>query len=397
LEHEKDDLRKVKFNSKSIDERVKHCKVDSERNKVLKIDWQSYLKGWIVGPDTEEHNENRRKGCFLCRRVTTTLEKTKWGLYPHWYKLHLEGSDYPICKTCYVRIKWQEKHVPKDVTCDRCGKETITVSKYGTPIWVRDKKRNGVHYCKGCFVILRDTGQVRPQEARKNIGNGIHKALDKGIIFGKTKYTLDESVFDIITQKSAYWSGFLMTDGNISYGKTGNARIALVLAKIDYSHLEKFRDFLKCTNLIRQKKKKYLGAIVIQYYLRFTSKHIAEILIAYGIVPRKSLVARVIGLEDDRHFWRGVFDGDGYFKNKDGKDGDRMVLTGSNDLCAQFGEFIKKNIPGSRVTIKKIREYSKLYIYSDTARAVAKLLYSDCEIALKRKMVKARRMFGWWG
>ena len=165
-----------------------------------------------------------------------------------------------------------------------------------------------------------------------------------------------------------------MSDGNISYGKTGNARIALALAKVDYSHVEKFRDFLKCTNPIRQKKKKYLGAFVIQYYLRFTSKHIAEILIAHGIVPRKNLVARVIGLENDRHFWRGVFDGDGYFKNRDGKDGDRMVLTGSNDLCTQFEEFIKRNISNARVTIRKIREYSKLYIYSDTDRRQTILL-----------------------
>jgi hypothetical protein len=156
------------------------------------------------------------------------------------------------------------------------------------------------------------------------------------------------------------------------------------------------REFLKCTNPICTKKKKYQGYVVIQYYLRFTSKHIGEILVARGIIPRKSLVARVIGLENNRHFWRGVFDGDGYFKNKDGIDGDRMVLTGSNDLCIQFEEFIKKNIPGARVTINKIREFSKLYIYSDTARAVAKLLYSYCKIALKRKMVKARRMFGWW-
>jgi hypothetical protein len=187
-----------------------------------------------------------------------------------------------------------------------CGKKTPTVSKYGTQVWVRDKKKKNVYYCKGCFVIIRDTGQIPSQDARKNIEMGIRNALDKGIIFGKTKYTLDDTAFDTVTEESAYWSGFLMSDGNISYGKTGNARIALALAKVDYSHLEKFRDFLKCTNPIGQKKKKYLGTIVIQYYLRFTSKHIAEILIAHGIIPRKSLVARVIGLDNDRHFWRGV-------------------------------------------------------------------------------------------
>jgi hypothetical protein len=331
----------------------------------------------------------------------TSMEEIRWmksngevgkKVVPHWY-----GTiEHPECKVCYVRRKWQEKYVPKDAKCFRCKRSTSVMSGYGTPIWVRDKNRKGVFYCKGCFVIIRDTGQIRSQEARKNIGIGIHKALDKGVIFGKKKYTLDDTVFDTTTEESAYWSGFLMSDGNISYEKTGNARIALTLAQVDYPHLVKFRKFLKCTNPIRPKKKKYLGVIVIQWYLRFTSKRIAEVLIAHGIVPRKSLIARVIGLEDNRDFWRGVFDGDGYFKNKDGLDGDKMILTGSNDLCSQFAGYIKKNIPNAKVRIKKIREYSKLYIFSDTARAVAKLLYSDCKISLERKLDKARRMFQWW-
>ena len=76
-------------------------------------------------------------------------------------------------------------------------------------------------------MVIRDTGQSRPEEARRNIGVGIHKALDKGIIFGRTKYTLDETVFDTVTEESAYWEGNLMSDGNISRGKTGNLRIAL--------------------------------------------------------------------------------------------------------------------------------------------------------------------------
>ena len=340
---------------------------------------------------TVENQDNRHstKVCVECGSTITSLEKTQWGIYPHWYGTF----ERPVCKKCYVRRKWQEKYVPKDAECFRCKRSTSVVSRYGTPIWVRDKNGKNVNYCKGCFVIIRDTGQIRSQEARNNIGLGIHKALDKGIIFGKTKYSLDKSVFDTITEESVYWMGILMSDGNISSEKTGNPRIALTLAKIDYDHLVKFSKFLKCTNPILPKKKKYRGIIVIQYYLRFSSKHIAEILISHGIVPRKSLTARAIGLENNRHFWRGVYDGDGYFKNKDGKDADKMILTGSNDLCVQFEEYIKKTVPDAKVRIKKIREYSKLYISSDTARAVAKLLYSDCKIALERKLLKARRMF----
>ena len=199
------------------------------------------------------------------------------------------------------------------------------MSKYGTPVWVRDKKRKNIFYCKTCFIIIRDTGQLRPQEARNNIQLGIHKALDKGTVFGRTKYSVDESAFETTTEEPAYWMGILMADGNISIGKTGNPRIALTLAQIDYDHLVKFSEFLKCTNPILPKKIKYRGTVVIQYYLRFSSNRIAERLVTHGIVRRKSLIAKVIGLENDRHFWRGAFDGDGYFKKKDGRDGDKMI------------------------------------------------------------------------
>lgn len=192
------------------------------------------------------------KVCVECGSSTTSMEKTKWGIYPHWY-----GTiERPICKKCYVRKKWQEKYVPKGVKCDRCGKETLIVTKYGTQIWVRDKKKKNVYYCKGCFVILRDTGQIRSYEARENIGIGIHKALNKGVIFGKTKYTLDNTVFDTTTEESAYWSGFLMSDGNISYEKTGNARIALTLAKVDYSHIEKVQRFFEVHKSDKTKEEK---------------------------------------------------------------------------------------------------------------------------------------------
>jgi hypothetical protein len=66
--------------------------------------------------------------------------------------------------------------------------------------------------------------------------------------------------------------------------------------------------------------------------------------------------------------WRGVLDGDGYLENRDGMGGDRMVITGSNDLLQQFEDFIKENISNSAITIKKIGNYSKLYVNSDTAR-----------------------------
>ena len=142
-----------------------------------------------------------------------------------------------------------------------------------------------------------------------------------------------------------------------------------------------------------QSKKTVLnGKVIVQYTLRFSSKQIAEALVKFGVTAKKSLIAKVIGLENNRHFWRGVMDGDGWFGNRNGHDGDKIVLVGSRDLLYQFKQFIKKSIPGTVIRIKLDDKYCcyRLYVYSNTARMLAKLLYENCLVALDRKLAKSK-------
>ncbi len=91
-------------------------------------------------------------------------------------------------------------------------------------------------------------------------------------------------------------------------------------------------------------------------------------------------------------------DGDGHLKNRDGIDTDIIVLTGASyDLVVQFEGFIKCNIEGAEV--EEDSKYSKVYrvyVYSQTARMLAKLLYGDCHVALDRKLSQAQKMFRIW-
>lgn len=93
-----------------------------------------------------------------------------------------------------------------------------------------------------------------------------------------------------------------MADGSIFKEKTGNPRIALTLKEADYEHLIKFSSFLSCSNKILRKTIKLQGKTIVQYTLRFSSKRIAEVLTGFGVIARKSLIAKVIGLENDRNF-----------------------------------------------------------------------------------------------
>jgi hypothetical protein len=81
--------------------------------------------------------------------------------------------------------------------------------------------------------------------------------------------------------------------------------------------------------------------------------------------------------------------------NRNGQDGDKIILTGSFDLLNQFKTFIETNISESEATLKQDGKYYRLYIYSYTARAVAELLYSNCLIALHRKLIRAQKMLGY--
>ncbi|MDP9287682.1 MAG: hypothetical protein M3P08_05725 [Thermoproteota archaeon] len=76
----------------------------------------------------------------------------------------------------------------------------------------------------------------------------------------------------------------------------------------------------------------------------------------------------------------------------DGKDGDRVVVSGSHDLMCQFMTFIENNIPNARTRLITDRKIYRLILYSYTARKIIYLLYENCVIALDRKLEQARRM-----
>jgi hypothetical protein len=342
-----------------------------------------------LNSDNYHNDSDSNRKCSICNSKTSYKEKTKWGKKERW-----RGTrQNPTCGRCYARARWKERFVPADVKCDNCDSTETTQSKYRTPTWVKNKDREGGYLCRSCFTTMRNTGVVFSEERKANVTAGIRQAIDAGKVFGRKLYTINEAAFDTITQESAYWIGYLITDGNVYVGKTGNPRIALTLKEADYEHLVKFSKFLNCSYKILRKTIKLHGKIIIQYTLRFSSKHIAEVLTGFGVVARKSLIAKVIGLESNKDFWRGVVDGDGWIGPSNGRDGDKITLTGSYDLLSQFKTFIETSIPESIVNIKQEGRYCRLYLYSYTARAVARLLYNDCSIALERKLSKAQKMF----
>lgn len=202
------------------------------------------------------------------------------------------------------------------------------------------------------------------------------------------RYTLNEHAFETITEESAYWIGFLMADGTIQ-DTLARAEVILSLAERDRVHLERFKCFLQSDAPLQvctlPSTNPFKGTLI--YRVTACSQLLVSSLMQYGVRPRKTGSEQVSILETNRHFWRGVIDGDGYL----GISGryPRLELVGGETLLQQFATFLKFHLP---FCINSVRPHKGIYrigFCSKTASDIVKLLYEDCSVALERKMEKA--------
>lgn len=197
----------------------------------------------------------------------------------------------------------------------------------------------------------------------------------------KRKYPIDESAFETVAEESAYWAGFLMADGCVH-----SSNVSLTLQHRDLSHIEKFRDFLKSSHKIStiSVKSPSSDKFYPQATYTFSSAKIVNSLKIFGITPRKSLTAKVKGLENNRHFWRGVIDGDGSLGLDKRGNTAYISLVGSQYLMKQFLSFVKSIVD----TKAKVNQHHSIFavgLACQKAFDVISVLYNDCNIYLDRK------------
>jgi hypothetical protein len=215
---------------------------------------------------------------------------------------------------------------------------------------------------------------------------------------------LHEDAFATVTEESAYWVGFLMADGSVSpphnNAPNGAPHLSLSIAEIDAAHMEKFRAFLGCENPVYRRPP---GRRSKQWTLtlHLSSFRIVTDLAAFGIHPRKTYGASVVGLEGNRHFWRGIVDGDGslgLYRRSDGRHhGMRpsLGIVGPPALIEQFRAFVSTIIPGCgyRPRHHALSPYVHVLDLKDrTAKEVVHVLYGNSTVSLDRKAGMAERI-----
>ena len=143
----------------------------------------------------------------------------------------------------------------------------------------------------------------------------IHKTLNANGLFlpnlgrFKSRTYCDTKFFVNLSPTSAYWVGFIASDGCLFYR---DKCLFINLNKQDRDHLYKFAKAVKTNAKIGYVKSN--NSVHINIY----SKEVFNSLLNLGITPNKSLKINSVNIPYHLmpHFLRGVFDGDGYIGGK---------------------------------------------------------------------------------
>jgi hypothetical protein len=235
-------------------------------------------------------------------------------------------------------------------------------------------------------------------EARANMSRAhVGKKPSEETRLKMRKCTLNESAFSTVAPDSAYWIGYLIADGNVSI-KKGSSVIALHVKEIDKNHLIKFRAFVGSSHKLGRYVSKTRGNISCS--ISFHSERMAEDLAGYGVVPDKWFIVKVKGgVENNKDLWRGIIDGDGHLgiylrrcKNGSLRPIPYISLTSNLNVCLQFKAFLEKSLGFLMPNIVPDKKSYQLWISDHRALRVITLLYTNCGLALDRKLADAQNI-----
>ena len=204
----------------------------------------------------------------------------------------------------------------------------------------------------------------------------------------KPKDPVNHDFFALTSEKPAYWAGFLYADGCIIDGNY-TPRINIELSCVDSGHLLKFVSDVGSSAQLRYRSMSGHNMCSIS----IGSDAMVRDLRRFGVIPRKTYLATPgPDVENDRHFWRGVIDGDGTIGLHRGFP--KIQLVGCGDTCKKFLQFIKNCGVYTKATVRKYdgSASSVITIAGATARDVISILYSGSVVHLDRKKELANTM-----
>lgn len=214
---------------------------------------------------------------------------------------------------------------------------------------------------------------------------------------GYKKYSVDEAFFKCIDSESkAYALGFLLTDGHVH--KNGKR---IYFKSTDFDVLEKLKDSLRYTGpllLANKEVRNWKECRVLQINRKSMVKDLSNI----GIFNNKNETAPWLNLDHDlqRHFIRGLIDGDGSFGRIEGRGlGVSSVFFRFTTCSKNLNEGLKSYLESVgfpvRFYIHSALKYNSNFKYKDQcilhatgkwAMGILSLAYGNASIFMNRKM-----------
>ena len=124
--------------------------------------------------------------------------------------------------------------------------------------------------------------------------------------------------------------------------------------------------------------------------LTIVSTDMAADLAWYGIRPNKTFSTQPaqVAIDLERHYWRGVIDGDGDFA----RSGVSLKLVGDYDVVLAFQQFVLASCPQVTANIHKRENIFTLTLRRQATRRMLLALYGDASVSLDRKYRRAQEI-----
>jgi len=293
-------------------------------------------------------------------------------------KFKVRGDKHVFCS-----VKCAGKHRQKlleDILKEKYGKDIIDKI---LKLYAKEHSANG---------IMKILGLETRNNVYKVLKHHVVQMRDANDSIYRTHQMNEECFKNIDTEDKAYWLGFLWADGNVNQQREA---ITLHLAQKDKERLEELKKFYKTSANIRdyEADKETENGKIVHCFLSSLTIHsvkVARDLISCGLFPDKSHVGgtpKNIPSDLMRHFFRGLFDGDG-----GPKEGFRIALTCHDDtieFAKKFFEDVlgctkvkkgkkKKDRPSSSISYGSKRDMLEIYNF----------FYRDATIWMPRKKEK---------
>lgn len=209
------------------------------------------------------------------------------------------------------------------------------------------------------------------------------------------KYYVDYNFFSEWNEYSAYYVGFFLADGHLSYKNTKRNAVYLQceLADKDIDILDKFKKLTHFEGKINEfKKERYVDIVGRKYHctrsveIQINNAKIVEDLIKKGIKPEcktyDATFNKDVPHEYMKDYVRGLIDGDGWVASPQAKIFG-LGITGTYDICLNVKNFIN---PSSKSNPHQSSENCWAYSVSGKkAYDIASMLYENSNIYLDRK------------